>query len=674
MAQSKLMTVAAAAVITVVVAVAILLTLMPGKTYSYPGVPDGFFPLRTSEEQMSSDRQVLVDLYYAAGGVNWVVRGAGYYYSGKRPDNWLSTEPISSWYGVKVFGGRVTELHLTGRVGLTGNIPPQLGDLTHLTHLNFGVDRYKTGAGRYDYESGKNDLSGSIPTELGNLANLTHLDLSGNKLSGSIPMELGNLTNLTHLNLSGNKLSGSIPAELGNLTNLTHLNLSGNKLSGSIPAELGNLTNLKEMRLSNPGLSGCIPFRLRYIPNSDIPQLAQAMSFCAGPPPTPAVTPVPPPTPQFAATPRPTPTPQFTATSRPTPTLQPMSTPTPQFTATPRPTPTPIREEPPVNFHVSETQVEVSETVDLTLSVTNSIVNPEMTLQFILQLPSGLSVSGGGIDETCSVQCTVTYKVPSGQNRDFALKATPSQPGSFNIGARMEWYFGDDTTTHTRKDASLKLNVLEPVPTPTPPPTPTPTPEPTTPPEAEPSVKLQADKFEVKVGEPVVLNLSAVNTIAKPEMTLQFILQVPSGWSMSGAGLTDACSGQCVATYKLAPGELKSTFLHMLPNQIGSFDAKGRITWYFGDDTQILYGESVSLELTVTESSTLAPPPAPTSTPTPGVAPTVAFAPATPPVNSGGGCGFTSNSKSAGDIALLLALPLLGLAGLRWRGWRRRGP
>ncbi len=64
------------------------------------------------------------------------------------------------------------------------------------------------------------------------------LNLDDNGLSGPIPPELGNLVNLQTLDLSDNQLSGPIPPELGNLVNLQTLNLSGNQLSGCIPAEL----------------------------------------------------------------------------------------------------------------------------------------------------------------------------------------------------------------------------------------------------------------------------------------------------------------------------------------------------------------------------------------------------------------------------------------------------
>jgi Leucine-rich repeat (LRR) protein len=100
-------------------------------------------------------------------------------------------------------------------------------------------------------------LTGEIPPEIGNLTNLTFLDLHNNQLIGTIPPEIGNLTNLTYLYLSSNQLTGEIPPEIGNLTNLTFLGLSYNQLSGIIPDEICNQGD------SSPNLSNnqlCPPY------------------------------------------------------------------------------------------------------------------------------------------------------------------------------------------------------------------------------------------------------------------------------------------------------------------------------------------------------------------------------------------------------------------------------
>ena len=86
--------------------------------------------------------------------------------------------------------------------------------------------------------------------------NTTELYLFSSQITGEIQPEIGNLTNLTSLYLNNNQLTGSVPPEIGNLTNLTHVFLSSNQLIGSIPPEIGNLTNLNGLYLGWNQLTG----------------------------------------------------------------------------------------------------------------------------------------------------------------------------------------------------------------------------------------------------------------------------------------------------------------------------------------------------------------------------------------------------------------------------------
>ena len=139
------------------------------------------------------DRAVLEALFSATGGNQWRIR-----------DGWLSDEPLSAWEGVSTdANGRVIGLYLHGN-GLSGSIPPALGQLTNLRDLWL-----------HD-----NQLSGSIPPELGQLTNLRRLYLSGNQLSGFIPSALGQLTILKEFLFYGNRLSGCIPRALLNVPRL----------------------------------------------------------------------------------------------------------------------------------------------------------------------------------------------------------------------------------------------------------------------------------------------------------------------------------------------------------------------------------------------------------------------------------------------------------------------
>ena len=189
------------------------------------------------------DRAALVALYEGTDGPHWV-----------NAENWLTDAPLGEWYGVDTDNsGRVVRLDLDGRWdsdareyiphGLSGPVPPELGNLANLTRLDLG----------------HNFLSGPVPTELGSLTDLELLHLAGNDLTGPIPTELGELASLTGLWLYSNSLTGPVPTELGSLADLELLHLAGNDLTGPIPTELGELASLTRLYLSYNDLTGPIP-------------------------------------------------------------------------------------------------------------------------------------------------------------------------------------------------------------------------------------------------------------------------------------------------------------------------------------------------------------------------------------------------------------------------------
>lgn len=181
----------------------------------------------------STDRAALVALYQATNGPNW-----------KRNDNWLTDAPLVQWFGVRAGyeNGRVYDLSLSDN-GLSGELPPELGNLDQLRFLSIVND----------------ELSGKLPPELGNLTNLHSLVLYNNKLSGQLPPALGKLSNLEVLFLRDNEFSGSIPSELGDLHKLDALLLSNNRLAGQIPAELGAIPGVLHVDLTGNQFTGCLP-------------------------------------------------------------------------------------------------------------------------------------------------------------------------------------------------------------------------------------------------------------------------------------------------------------------------------------------------------------------------------------------------------------------------------
>ncbi len=105
------------------------------------------------------------------------------------------------------YAGESTILNLSGRD--ISALPPEIGNLTHLTRLNLKQNQLK-----------------ELPKEIGKLVNLRELWLDGNQLT-TLPAEIGNLKNLKWLSLGDNQLS-EIPPELAHLSALEILNLQGN--------------------------------------------------------------------------------------------------------------------------------------------------------------------------------------------------------------------------------------------------------------------------------------------------------------------------------------------------------------------------------------------------------------------------------------------------------------
>ena len=73
------------------------------------------------------------------------------------------------------------------------------------------------------------------------------LGLGYNYLTGEIPPELGNLNELEALSLGGNNLTGEVPTEIGNLTKLEEMYLNDNQLTGMLPQSMTRLTSLREL-------------------------------------------------------------------------------------------------------------------------------------------------------------------------------------------------------------------------------------------------------------------------------------------------------------------------------------------------------------------------------------------------------------------------------------------
>ncbi|XVE80707.1 hypothetical protein DITRI_Ditri15bG0002300 [Diplodiscus trichospermus] len=177
--------------------------------------------------------------------------------------NWTKGDPcVSNWTGVICSTIQddgylhVQELRMLN-FNLHGNLPPELGQLSNLTILNFMW----------------NNLTGSMPKEIGNIKSLHYLLLSGNQLSGPFPAELGYLPHLLSMQVDWNQISGPLPPSFANLISCKHFHMNNNSISGQIPAELSTMPQLQHFLLDNNNLSGYLPPQFSQMPNLKILQL-----------------------------------------------------------------------------------------------------------------------------------------------------------------------------------------------------------------------------------------------------------------------------------------------------------------------------------------------------------------------------------------------------------------
>ena len=113
------------------------------------------------------------------------------------------------------------------------------------------------------------------------------------------------------------------------------------------------------------------------------------------------------------------------------------------------------------------------------------------------------------------------------------------------------------------------------------------------------SVSLYGEKYDVEMGEDIVLILSAVNFIDKPPMTVQVILKPPSGMSVTSTEYSTTTAGQYSATYELKPGEGKNIAVKLKSNQVGEFDVEGETRYFFGGNKSTAESDTQTLRIKV---------------------------------------------------------------------------
>lgn len=84
-------------------------------------------------------------------------------------------------------------------------------------------------------------------------------------------------------------------------------------------------------------------------------------------------------------------------------------------------------------------------------------------------------------------------------------------------------------------------------------------------------------------------------------MHVQVIIIPPSGMSVSSSEFVQSGAGQYTTTYELEPGQGRYIEVRIETNQPGDFTVKGRVIYYFGEDTENVEDYTLDLPIHVEE-------------------------------------------------------------------------
>lgn len=113
------------------------------------------------------------------------------------------------------------------------------------------------------------------------------------------------------------------------------------------------------------------------------------------------------------------------------------------------------------------------------------------------------------------------------------------------------------------------------------------------------SLSLHGEKTDVAPGEDILLKLSALSLITKPMMHAQVIIIPPSGMSVTSSGFSKDAAGKFSSNFELEPGAGKDIEVRLKSNQVGDFNVKARIVYYFGEEKDKVEDQTLELPITV---------------------------------------------------------------------------
>ncbi|MEA1894896.1 MAG: hypothetical protein U9N36_06820 [Euryarchaeota archaeon] len=244
-------------------------------------------------------------------------------------------------------------------------------------------------------------------------------------------------------------------------------------------------------------------------------------------------------------------------------------------------------------------------------------------------VPTGFKLMGG------SVHAEYPLLKPD-ESRTLQYVIKPPLGGTFNLDPAEVSFSDDRGEHHTARSDATSLTVVASAGL-----------LPTAPQNA--SVKLHGERTDVRIGDNILLKLSAVNLITKPLMHVQVIIIPPSGMSVASSGFAKSGAGQFTSDYEVAPGVGRDIEVAIVANQVGNFTVEGRVVYYFGDDMANAEDYTLELPIRVRSAGTGLEPSVTSSAPTP----------TSTPGNHGGIFGLSGFIVVVAVIGVLIAVVLL---------------
>lgn len=211
----------------------------------------------TSCDNVLSEREILLNLFYALEGRSWY-----------RSDFWGSTADICDWFGVGCSHGHVVILNLHGNNlhGVPGQDIFSLSELRILwlysNPIEFSFENIGNAKKLQDLRLDSTNLHSL--RGIGKAQALVSFDAGFSAIRGTLPQEILSLTNLRTLHLNNNFISGLIPTSFASIEFLSRLRINSNQLTGDLPS-FSDMPFLEFIDLSNNFLEG--PIRRNFLEN-----------------------------------------------------------------------------------------------------------------------------------------------------------------------------------------------------------------------------------------------------------------------------------------------------------------------------------------------------------------------------------------------------------------------